>query len=65
MVDQYLTIPFEEFERLHRNPDIEAVRKAWQAWKEAWGTGDSEEAYALMEMDILLGVDDVGNVITN
>jgi hypothetical protein len=39
------------------------VRRAWQAWKDAWGTGDSEEALALMEMDLLLGVDDQGNVV--
>ena len=40
---------------------LEDVRKAWQAWKQAWGTGDSEEAYALMEMDLLLGVDAKGD----
>jgi len=42
---------------------LDDVRKAWQAWKQAWGTGDSEEAYALMEMDQLLGVDADGNVL--
>lgn len=42
---------------------LEHVRKAWQAWKDAWGNGDSQEAYALMEMDILLGVDEKGNVV--
>jgi hypothetical protein len=42
---------------------LEDVRLAWQAWKDAWGTGDSEEAYALMEMDSLLRVDERGNVV--
>lgn len=42
---------------------LDDVRKLWQAWKQAWGTGDSEEAIALMEMDLLLGVDENGNVI--
>jgi len=42
---------------------LEDVRKLWQAWKRAWGTGDSEEALALMEMDLLLGVDESGNVV--
>lgn len=42
---------------------LNEVRQAWQAWKQAWGTGDSEEAIALMEMDLLLGVDEGGNVV--
>jgi hypothetical protein len=41
---------------------IKEVMPAKSAWKEAWGTGDSEEAYALMEMDSLLRVDERGNV---
>lgn len=40
---------------------LAAVRTAWANWKKAWSTGDSEEAYALMEMDSLLGVDAEGN----
>lgn len=55
--------PYGELVKLRANPDIHAVRRAWQAWKDAWGTGDSEEAYALMEMDTLLGVDEQGNVL--
>ena len=42
---------------------LEDVRRCWQAWKDAWGTGDSEEAFALIEMDLLLGVDERGNVV--
>lgn len=42
---------------------LDEARRLWQSWKDAWGTGDSEEAYALMEMDTLLGVDDKGNVV--
>ena len=42
---------------------LEDVRRLWQNWKDAWGTGDSEEALALMEMDLLLGVDERGNVL--
>lgn len=40
---------------------LHLVREAWANWKKAWSTGDSEEAYALMEMDTLLGVDAEGN----
>lgn len=42
---------------------LDDVRRAWQAWKDAWGQGDSEEAFALMEMDLLLGVDAEGKVV--
>jgi hypothetical protein len=48
---------------LRDSVDLDEVRKAWQNWKQAWGTGDSEEALALMEMDGLLGVDEQGNVV--
>jgi hypothetical protein len=40
---------------------LDDVREKWKAWKEAWGTGDSEEAYALIQMDLLLDVDEKGD----
>lgn len=49
--------------KLLHSVDVGEARRLWQNWKDAWGTGDSEEAYALMEMDIFLGVDERGNVL--
>ena len=42
---------------------LDDVRRLWQEWKDAWGTGDTEEAVALMSMDVLLGVTAEGEVI--
>ena len=41
---------------------LERLRTAWANLKASWSQGDSEEAFALMEIDTLLGVNERGEL---
>ena len=53
-----------ENERLRAAQDqaLTRLRTAWAELKASWSQGDSEEAYALMGIDMLLGVNDQGKL---